>query len=72
MTWTGSGLDFGAWSPLGEDWYARRERELKEPTAVCVRSREWKYKIKYKAQKAQEFLTHARSLAKTFIDQHRL
>ena len=70
--WTSSGLDFGAWSPLGEDWYTKRERGLNETTAVCVRSREWKSKIKYQAQRAQQFLTHARSLAHTFIVQNRL
>lgn len=70
--WAGSGLDFGAWAPLDEAWYQNRCAELSMTNAGCIRSNKWKCSIKYNAKRSKEFLRCARSLARSFLDDHRL
>ena len=72
QTWSGSGLDFGAWAPLAEGWYSARNERLNHPGATCVRSRGWKANLKFQSSGAAKFLTAARSLAESFIKEHRL
>ena len=70
--WAGSGLDFGAWAPLDEDWYQKRRADIANRTASCVQSRRWRAYIKFAGKDAANFLSNARSLAASFLLQHRL
>jgi len=70
QAWSGSGLDFGAWTPLDEEWYSSRSTRLNTQAASCVRAKEWKVKLKYRKKEADKFLTSARSLAKSFVREH--
>ena len=72
QTWSGSGLDFGAWTPLDEEWYSSRSTRLNTQAASCVRAKEWKAKLKYQKKEAEKFLTSARSLAESFVREHRV
>ena len=72
QTWSGSGLDFGAWAPIDEDWYTSRNAHLNTHAASCVRAKEWKVRIKYQKKEARRFLIGARSLAEKFIEERHL
>jgi hypothetical protein len=70
--WDNSGLDFGAWAPADEAWYLRRKRDLADGFAKAVQARDWKGNIKFERPKVARFLPRSRSLARSFITDHRL
>ena len=70
--WSGSGLDFGAWAPLSEQWYTERATELESGVARSVEARAWRLKVKYREEEARKFLFCARDLTSKFLCDSRL
>lgn len=64
-------MDFGVWAPADEAWYAKRKRDLAEGFAKAVQARDWKGNIKFERQSVAKFLPKSRSLARSFIRDHR-
>lgn len=67
QAWSGSGLDFGAWAPFDEDWYAKRSAQFQEGAANCIRVRNWKSGIKYQEKPTRIFLQKVRTLTDEFV-----
>ena len=68
--WRESGLEFGAWAPLDEEWYVSRVIELVEGVGQPVEVLEWRSKIKYKKEEARKFISYARHLTDKYLRDH--
>ena len=69
--WKESGLEFGVWAPLDEEWYTTRALELEEEGGRPVDVREWRSQIRYKRKEAQKFVSCARVLTDKYLRDHR-
>lgn len=69
--WASSGLDFGAWAPADEAWYAGRKRGLAEGVGRAIQASVWKGAIKFERQTVRKLLAGARSVAREFFSLHR-
>lgn len=72
QVWDDSGLDFGAWAPVNENWYTARNDAIRAQQAECVRSRSWKSKVKYGGKGTVEFLQKVRGLTRAFVGDYQL
>lgn len=69
--WKESGLDFGAWAPLDEEWYVSRAIELEGGDGRPVEVGEWRSELEYKKKEAGEFISYARHLTERYLCDHR-
>jgi len=70
--WSGSGLDFGVWTPGNEHWYARRKMNLTDGLEKAVQAKDWKNRLKFERKHAIKFLAGIRSVAASFIENRHL
>jgi hypothetical protein len=70
--WFKSGLHFGAWAPLSENWYQKRKNALSRGTEVAIQGKNWKGEIKFQRSQNRRFLNLIGGAAKEFVRAHRL
>ena len=69
--WRESGLEFGVWAPLNEEWYMNRAIELEEGDGRLIEVKEWRSKIEFKKEDAAKFISCAQHLTKKYLREHR-
>jgi len=67
-----TGLNFGAWAPLDEEWYLKRCGEIENGQARCINAKKWKQTVRFAGKDAVDFLSKARSLVEEFLVKNRL